>query len=126
MILFTFFGDIRHRSILAVKVILQWFYQDKMNMHTSNAASRLTEKSLAVLKELGFQYLLVEGYTPDRRNDYVELNHFTLVPVKELPGGFGESGIFAPIDSEVIRDWASQPDDGIKAFIEGYPDQFKK
>jgi hypothetical protein len=126
VILFTFLGDIRHRGFLVIRVILSRFYQHKINMHTPSAASRLTNQSLAVLKELGFQYVLVEGYTPDRRNDYVELNHFTLVPVKELPEEPGQSGIFAPIDSDIIREWASQPDNGIKAFIEGYPDRFRR
>ena len=81
----------------------------------------MTKKSLQELKELGFRYVLVKGYTPDRRFDYIELNHFTLVPVKELPEDPGQKEIFAPIDSEILDEWASQPEMGIMAFIEGYP-----
>jgi hypothetical protein len=89
-------------------------------MQKPTAANRLTKQSLEVLKELGFRYILVKGYTPDRRYDYIELNHFTLVPVKELPEDPGQKEIFAPIDSDILQDWASQPDNGIAAFIEGY------
>ena len=90
-------------------------------MQKPNTASKLTKKSLQELKDLGFRYVLVKGYTPDRRFDYIELNYFTLVPVKELPEDPGEKEIFAPIDSEILDDWASQPERGIEAFIQGYP-----
>jgi len=95
-------------------------------MHKPPASSRLTNQAIQVLKDLGYQYVVVKGYTPDRRNDYIELNHFMLEPVKQLPEGSGQTGIFAPIDSDIIRDWANQADDGIKAFIEGYPRLFQK
>jgi hypothetical protein len=90
-------------------------------MQKPKNASRLTKQSLRELKELGFRYVLVKGYTPDRRFDYIELNYFTLVPVKDLPDDPGQKEIFAPIDSEILDDWASQPEKGVKAFIEGYP-----
>jgi len=91
-------------------------------MQKPSASSRLTKKSLQELKDLGFRYVLVKGYTPDRRFDYIELNYFTLVPVKDLPEDPGQKEIFAPIDSDILEDWANQPDRGIKAFIEGYPE----
>jgi len=90
-------------------------------MRKPTATTRLTKKSLQLLKDLGFRYVLVKGYTPDKRFDYIELNYFKLVPVKELPEDPAQKEIFAPIDSDILDEWASQPDNGIKAFIEEYP-----
>jgi len=70
------------------------------------------------LKERGFRYVIVESYTLDRRLDFIEMNHFLLKPLKELPGQPGELGIFEPIDSHILREWADHPDNGIKAFID--------
>ena len=82
--------------------------------------TRLTKESLQVLRELGFRHVLVVEYAPERYSGHIGLNRFKLVPVKELPEEPGKKGIYAPIDSEILDDWASQPDDGIEAFIEGY------
>ncbi|MBS1601437.1 MAG: hypothetical protein JST42_02130 [Bacteroidetes bacterium] len=89
-------------------------------MGKPNATIRLTKKSLQQLKDHGFRYVLVKGYTPDKRFDYIELNYFTLVPVMELPEDPAQKEIFAPIDSDILDEWASQPENGIKAFIEEY------
>jgi hypothetical protein len=79
---------------------------------------KLTDESLQELKDKGFLYVLIRSYTPTQRNDHVELNQFVLVPVRELPSGPGEKEIFAPIDSEVIANWAQLSANGIEAFIE--------
>jgi hypothetical protein len=89
-------------------------------MRKSTTATRLTQQSLRTLRESGFRYVLVSGYTPDRQFDYIALTSFVLVPVKELPEEPGQKGIYAPIDSDILDDWAGQPENGIKAFIEGY------
>ena len=91
-------------------------------MGKPNATTRLTKKSLQQLKDLGFRYVLVKGYTPDKRFDYIELNYFTLVPVMELPEDPAQKEIFAPIDSDILDEWANEPESGIKAFIEKYPE----
>jgi hypothetical protein len=78
---------------------------------------RLTEKTLQELKDKGFQFVIVKGYTPERRLDHIQLNYFTLVPLKELPTGPGEKEIYAPIDSEVLAEWANLSD-GFEAYIE--------
>jgi hypothetical protein len=89
-------------------------------MEKLGAAVRLTMERLQKLKSLGFLYMLVRGYTANKKFDVIELDHFYLVPVKELPEPQGEKGIYAPIDSEIIEQWARQAEDGINAFIEGY------
>lgn len=79
---------------------------------------RLTHQTLQELKDKGFRYVLVKGYIPDRRHAYIELNHFVLVPVTELPVDPGKKEIYAPIDSEILLDWANSMDGGVVAYIE--------
>jgi hypothetical protein len=90
----------------------------KTAMRKEQAVTRLTPQVLEKLMERGFQYVLVESYTLDRRLDYIEMNHFLLRPVKALPDESGELGIFEPIDSPILREWAKHADNGIKAFID--------
>ena len=83
--------------------------------------SRLTKESLEELRAMGFTYILIKTYSPDWRGDYIGLNYLTLQPVKELPQGEGEKEIYESIESKILEDWAALPEDGICAFIEGYP-----
>jgi hypothetical protein len=94
-------------------------------MRKPDTASTLTKERLRRLKEHGYLYILIKSYTPDRKTDFIELDHFNLVPVKELPEAQGEKGIFAPIDSEILEAWAEQSEGGIKAYIEGYSSYVK-
>jgi hypothetical protein len=87
-------------------------------MAQSKSAVRLTDQTLQQLKDKGFQYVIVKGYTPDRRLDHIQLNHFILTPVVTLPTEPGEKEIYAPIDSEVLADWASTSDGSFEAYIE--------
>lgn len=87
-------------------------------MSKERSAVRLTRHTLEKLKERGYRYVLVESYTLDRRSDYIEMNHFLLKPVKELPGEPGQMGIFEAIDSHILCEWAEHPDNGIKAFVQ--------
>ena len=85
-------------------------------MKNEGNSRRLTVQRLQELKDLGFRFVLVKGYALNRRSDYIELNHFVLVPVKELPEDPAEKEIFEPIESEILLEWARSPD-GVKAFI---------
>ena len=87
-------------------------------MQRKKSPDRLTLKILEVLKEHGYQYVLVTSYTIARATDYMEMNDFLLTPVRELPVKRGEMEIFEPIDSDILRDWADYPDSGVKAFVE--------
>lgn len=84
----------------------------------SSTRLRLTDQTLQELKDKGYQYVIVKGYTPDRRLDHIQLNHFILVPVKQLPTEPGEKEIYAPIDSEVLLDWVSDVNPTFEAYIE--------
>jgi hypothetical protein len=87
-------------------------------MPQHKATIRLTDKTLQDLKDKGYQYVIVKGYTPDRQLDHIQLNHFVLMPVVELPTEPGEKEIYAPIDSEVLAEWAGSTDSSFEAFIE--------
>jgi len=78
---------------------------------------RLTKEIIAQLKKKGYRYVLIKGYTPSRRSDYIELDSFKLTPVKELPEDPAEKEIYAPLDSKILLDWAT-PENGVEAFID--------
>ena len=79
---------------------------------------RLTDRTLQELKDKGFQFVLIKSYAPDRCLDHIQLNHFILVPVMQLPTEPGEKEIYAPIDSEVLLDWVSSINPTFEAYIE--------
>ena len=90
-------------------------------MGVNRGAIRLTIKALQQLKDRGFQYVLIKGYSLSRKPDYIELNSFMLTPVKVLPEDPAEKEIFAPVDSEILLQWASPENDSVDAFIEFPP-----
>jgi hypothetical protein len=89
------------------------------NETRENFASRkrLTSQGLQNLKDRGFRYVQVKGFTMDRRVDYMELRYFMLVPIKDLPDDPNMKEIYEPIDSKILMDWANSPDDGIEVLV---------
>jgi hypothetical protein len=85
---------------------------------SSRSAITLTKQSLQQLKDSGFRFVLIKGYTTDRRVAYIEVNYFTLIPVKDLPEDPNKKEIYESIDSDILMQWASFPDDGAKVIIE--------
>ncbi len=65
----------------------------------------LTFEALNNLKEKGYRYLQVQGYTLDYHPEYVEPHYLMLVPVKSLYANRGKMDIYEDIDSEQIREW---------------------
>jgi hypothetical protein len=92
--------------------------KSKTRMENPRSAITLTKQSLQQLKDSGFRFVLIKGYTTDRRIDYIEVNYFTLVPVKDLSEDPNKKEIYESIDSEILMQWASFPDDGAKVVIE--------
>ena len=86
-------------------------------MTNARRGARLTAQNLQNLKDLGFRFVLIKGYTPDWRADSISLNHFILAPVKHLPEDPAEKEIYEPIDSEILLDWAT-PNSEVIAFIQ--------
>jgi hypothetical protein len=87
-------------------------------MEYPKSAMRLTKQSLRKLKDNGFRFVLIKGYTIDRRMDYIDLKYFTLTPVKDLSDDPNKKGIYEPIDSPLLTEWASCPDQGANVIIE--------
>jgi len=87
-------------------------------MAKSKSPVRLTPQILQDLKRSGYRYVLIKDYAVDRRFDFIQLNNFTLTPVRELPEGPGEKEIYAPIDSEIIEEWANSSDAALTAYID--------
>jgi hypothetical protein len=87
-------------------------------MADNKGAVRLTNQTLQQLKDKGFQYVLIKGYDLSKKIDYIQLNSFQLTPVKELPQDPALKEIYAPLDSEILLQWASSDESGIEAFIE--------
>ncbi len=83
--------------------------------------TRLTKQSLQQLKDRGFRFVLIKGYTLDGRVDYIELSYFSLTPVINLPDDPTKKGIYEPIDSTILMEWATFPDEGLKVIIEAEP-----
>ena len=80
-------------------------------------ATRLTHLSLQKLKDDGFRYVQVMGFTQDGRLDYMELKYFMLIPVKFLPEDQNKRGIYEPIESKILIEWANSDDDGFEVLV---------
>lgn len=73
-----------------------------------------------VLKELikhGYQYVHVRPITFDNKIDYLEPDALVLVPIRELPKNLEKTEIYSPVDSSILNDWASSPNDGVKVLV---------
>jgi hypothetical protein len=79
----------------------------------------LTPTKLQKLKNKGFRYVQVRGFTSDKRLDYVDPRYIVLVPMKDLPGEQGEKEIYEPIDSKLLMDWANEPNEGVEVLVAG-------
>jgi len=77
----------------------------------------LTPETLDELRIMGFKYVIVSGYTHDKRSDYMEPHYFLLEPVKELPDDVNKKGIYEPIESPLLMEWAKHPHEGTRIYI---------
>lgn len=93
-------------------------------MSRNKTGKKLTKEALQTLVNKGFRYVLVIGYSLDRRQEHIQMNHFILVPVRELPREQGEMEIYAPIDSEILLEWADSSNKDVNAYIEFRKDHY--
>ncbi|MEO5893153.1 MAG: hypothetical protein ABIQ31_23080 [Ferruginibacter sp.] len=82
-----------------------------------SATIRLTLQALLNLEKNGFKYVQVKGLTMDRHYDYIEPHWIMLVPIKELPTAQINKDIYEPLDSELLREWASDVDQTTQILI---------
>ena len=81
------------------------------------ATTPFTSAALQLLINKGFQYVQVKGFTSDKRLDYMEPRYLVLIPIKALPDDPGKVEIYEPINSQLLKDWASHPNDGMQVLI---------
>ena len=74
------------------------------------ATIRLSHSALKKLKEEGFRYVQVKGFSIDRHSDYMSPHYLMLVPIKDLPDDHNKKEIYEPINSTILLDWASNDD----------------
>ena len=82
-----------------------------------NNHEKLTPAILEELKKKGFKYVIVNAFTHDKRADYMEPHYFVLEPVKELSDDVNKKGIYEPIESPLLMEWAKFPHEGPTIFI---------
>ena len=87
------------------------------NRETGESKKKLTPASLQSLRKRGFKYVQVQGFSPDKHLDYMEPRYFVLVPLKNLPTATDEKGIYEPIDSNILTEWANSADEGFEVFV---------
>jgi hypothetical protein len=78
--------------------------EERQNLGT---VTPLTLPALQKLKNKGFRFMQVNGFSSDKRLDYMEPRYFILVPMKDLPAENDRKGIYEPIDSQLLADWAA-------------------
>ena len=71
----------------------------------------LTVDALDQLKEKGYQYLQVQGFTMDHHPEYIEPYYLMLVPVKSLTANKATMDVYEEISGETIINWAKRSDD---------------
>lgn len=82
-----------------------------------SSKKKLTPATLQNLRNKGFRYVQVQGYSPDKHLDYMEPRYFVLVPMKNLPVNNDERGIYEPIESSILTEWANSGDEGFEVLI---------
>ena len=72
----------------------------------------LTSAALEKLRQKGYKYVQVQGFTIDHHAEYTEPHYLMLVPIKDLPTDRAKMDIYEPIDSELINSWiGADPDE---------------
>lgn len=89
----------------------------KNDSKESESKKKLTPASLQNLRKKGFRYVQVQGFSPDKHLDYMEPRYFVLVPLKNLPTETDQKGIYEPIESDILTEWANAEEEGFDVFL---------
>jgi hypothetical protein len=87
------------------------------NKENLGPAIAFTPQALEELKARGFQYVRVNAFTHDKRLDYMEPRYFVLVPIKDLKDDPDKKGIYEPINSQLLKDWAHFPNEDMNLLV---------
>jgi len=77
----------------------------------------LSVEVLDRLYEKGWRFVQVKGITADLHYEHIEPHHFILIPIKQLPKEQADKDVYEPIDSDLLRLWAGQPDETVGVFV---------
>ena len=80
-------------------------------------ALQLDLKMLAKLERKGYKYVQITGLTMDKHYDYIEPHFILLKPIKELPSDPAQKGIYEPINSKILQQWAKEKDEHFEIVI---------
>jgi hypothetical protein len=83
-----------------------------------NAKTVLTLKVMQVLIDKGYRFVQVRGITVDKHYEYIEPNCIILIPMLELPADQAQKDIYEPIDSELLRQWATEQNKSFKIYVQ--------
>jgi len=81
---------------------------------------RIVELTLQVLEDIknkGFRYVRVNAFTQDNRPDYMEPHYFVLEPIIDIPDDINKKGIYEPVDSKLLAEWARLAHEGAKVYV---------
>jgi hypothetical protein len=79
--------------------------------------NELTPATLEELKKKGFKFVIVNAFAHDKRPDYMEPHYFVLEPVMQLSDDVNKKGIYEPIESPLLLEWAKHPHEGTRIII---------
>lgn len=92
----------------------------KMGDESRSGVPAMVPLSLPVLqqlKEQGFQFVQVKGFSNGQSPEYGQAQYLLLVPIRALSDDPAKQDIYEPLDSEILIDWANSPNDGVKIFV---------
>jgi hypothetical protein len=80
--------------------------------------SHLTLAALDDLKQKGYQYLQIQGFTMDHHPEYIEPHYLMLVPIKSLSVNNASVDVYEEISGNTIIKWATQKhDEKLQVFL---------
>jgi len=74
-------------------------------------------KSLNKLKDMGYKYVQIKGLTVDRHYDYIAPHFLMLIPFMELSSENTDNGIYEPIESDLLFQWATEANEFTEILI---------
>ena len=77
----------------------------------------LTLQTLEDLQNKGFRYVRVNAFSQDNRPDYMEPHYFVLEPIIDIPEDVNKKGIYEPVNSKLLVEWARLPNERTKVYI---------
>lgn len=79
----------------------------------------LTFEALNSLRQKGYKYLQVQGFTIDHHLEYVDPHYLMLVPIKALSTNRAQMDIYEDINSDLIKEWLNKDskNDRLEVFL---------